>query len=86
MGAAGVVGTATVAGELAFSPGVYTGGSSSTVYSRINRPRAQLTSTRKVTKGSGIESVERTNKASRPSLPLPTVKVSVDRNGGLSIP
>src|SRR5580704_6325484 len=85
-GAGALVGAVTGVALLAVSPGVYTGGSSSTVYSRIRRPRAQLTSTKKVTKGSGIESVERTSKTSRPSLLLPTLKVSVDRNGGRSMP
>src|SRR5450755_1305670 len=85
-GAAAVVGAVTGAAEPARSPGVYTGGSSSTVYSRIKRPRAQLTSTRKVTNGSGIASVERTKSTSRPSLLLATLNVSEDRNGGLSIP
>src|SRR5271169_6647983 len=77
---------AAVAGELAtagavtggvvfgFSPGVYTGGSSRTVYSRISRPRAQFTSTRKVTNGSGIASVECTCSTSRPSLLFATLK------------
>jgi hypothetical protein len=81
-----VVGAATAEAELGFSPGVYTGGSSSTVYSRIKRPRAQFTSTRNVTNGSGIASVECTSRASRPSLPLPTLKVRLDKNGGLSMP
>src|ERR1700677_2843597 len=81
-----VLGAVTGAEEPAFSPGVYTGGSSSTVYSRIRRPRAQLTSTRKVTNGSGMASVERTCRTSRPSLPLPTLKVSDDRNGGRAMP
>src|SRR5258708_11420895 len=85
-GAAGTVGAVTGAALLAVSPGVYTGGSSNTVYSRIRRPRAQFTSTKNVTKGSGIASLERTNKASWPSLPLPTLNVSVDRNGGRSMP
>src|SRR5580704_18994186 len=85
-GAATVVGALTGAALLAVSPGVYTGGSSSTVYSRIRRPRAQLTSTKKVTKGSGIASVERTSRTSRPSLLLPTLNVMVDRNGGRSMP
>src|ERR1700688_18232 len=81
-GGAATVGALTGAALLAVSPGVYTGGSSRTVYSRIRRPRAQFTSTRNVTKGSGIASVECTSKASRPSLPLPTLKVNVDRNCG----
>ena len=81
-----VLGAVTGAEEPAFSPGVYTGGSSSTVYSRIRWPRAQLTSTRKVTNGSGIESVERTIRTSWPSLLLPTLKVNEARNGGRSIP
>jgi len=81
-----VVGAATGADERALSPGVYTGGSSSTVYSRIRRPRAQFTSTRKVTNGSGMESVDRTNRTSRPSLPFPTLNVTVARKGGLSMP
>src|SRR5277367_6687124 len=85
-GTAAVLGAVTGAEERAFSPGVYTGGSSSTVYSRIKRPRAQFTSTKKVTNGSGIASVECTNRTSRPSLLLPTLKVNVDRNGGRSIP
>ena len=55
LGVLAVLGAVTGAEEPAFSPGVYTGGSSSTVYSRIRWPRAQLTSTRKVTKGSGID-------------------------------
>src|SRR5271156_760030 len=41
--AGAVVGAATGAADAADSPGVYTGGSSSTVYSRIKRPRAQFT-------------------------------------------
>jgi hypothetical protein len=87
VGVAGaVLGAVTGAVVLAFSPGVYTGGSRSTVYSRIKRPRAQFTSTRKVTNGSGIASVERTSSTSRPSLLLPTLNVSVERNGGRSIP
>src|SRR5450432_3417904 len=57
-GAGALVGAVTGAALLAVSPGVYTGGSSNTVYSRIKRPRAQFTSTKKVTKGSGIASVE----------------------------
>jgi hypothetical protein len=81
-----VLGAVTGAEEPAFSPGVYTGGSSSTVYSRIKWPRAQLTSTKKVTKGSGIDSVERTLKTSRPSLLLPTLKTNDARNGGRSMP
>src|SRR6202453_2290679 len=81
-----VLGAVTGAEEPAFSPGVYTGGSSSTVYSRIRWPRAQLTSTRKVTNGSGIESVERTIKTSWPSLLLPTLKVNDVRNGGRWMP
>jgi hypothetical protein len=81
-----VLGAVTAAEDPAFSPGVYTGGSRSTVYSRIRWPRAQLTSTRKVTKGSGIESVERTIKTSWPSLLLPTLKVNEVRNGGRSMP
>ena len=85
-GAGDVIAPATGAAELARSPGVYTGGSSNTVYSRIRRPRAQFTSTKKVTKGSGIESVERTCNTSRPSLLLPTLNVSVDRKGGRSMP
>src|ERR1700674_1002484 len=80
------VGAVTGAALLAVSPGVYTGGSSNTVYSRIRCPRAQFTSTKNVTNGSGIASVERTNKASRPSLPLPTLNDSVERNGGRSMP
>ena len=83
---AAVVGAVTGAEELAFSPGVYTGGSRSTVYSRIRRPRAQFTSTRKVTNGSGMASVERTSKTSRPSLLFATLNVSVERNGGRSMP
>src|ERR1019366_4746005 len=79
-------GAVTGAVEFGFSPGVYTGGSSRTVYSRINRPRAQFTSTRKVTNGSGIASVERTSSTSRPSLLFPTLKLSDDRNGGWSMP
>ena len=67
-------------------PACTPGGSSSTVYSRIKRPRAQFTSTRKVTNGSGMASVELTNRTSRPSLLLPTLKVSDDRNGGRSMP
>ncbi len=86
VGADETVGAATGAALLAVSPGVYTGGSSNTVYSRMRRPRAQFTSIKKVTNGSGIASVECTNKVSRPSLPLPTLKVSVDRNGGRSMP
>src|ERR1700722_3349857 len=85
-GAAATVGAVTGAELFGDSPGVYTGGSSSTVYSRIKWPRAQFTSTRNVTKGSGIASVDRPSKASRPSLPLPTLKVSVERNGGRSMP
>src|SRR5882757_1960175 len=85
-GLAEVVGAATGADERALSPGVYTGGSSSTVYSRIRRPRAQFTSTRKVTNGSGMESVDRTNRTSRPSLAFPTLNVTVARKGGLSMP
>src|SRR5450631_2113434 len=85
-GVAEVVGAATGADERALSPGVYTGGSSSTVYSRIRRPRAQFTSTRKVTNGSGMESVDRTKRTSRPSLALPTLKLTVARKGGLSMP
>ena len=81
-----VVGAATGAEERALSPGVYTGGSSSTVYSRIRRPRAQFTSTKKVTNGSGMESVDRTSRTSRPSFALPTLKVTVARKGGLSMP
>jgi hypothetical protein len=84
--AADAVGAVIAAAELALSPGVYTGGSSSTVYSRIKRPRAQFTSTRKVTNGSGIASSECTNSTSRPSLPLPTLKVSEAKKGGLSMP
>ncbi len=64
-GAAATVGAVTGAALLAVSPGVYTGGSSNTVYSRIRRPRAQLTSTKNVTNGSGMASVERTSKARR---------------------
>ncbi len=85
-GAGAVTGAATGAAVLAVSPGVYTGGSSNTVYSRIKRPRAQLTSTKNVTNGSGMASVERTSKTSRPSLLLPTLNVSVDRKGGRSMP
>src|ERR1700722_9643094 len=85
-GGAVTVGALTGAALLAVSPGVYTGGSSRTVYSRIRRPRAQFTSTRNVTKGSGMASVECTSKGSGPSLPLPTLKVNVDRNGGRSMP
>src|ERR1700722_5290940 len=85
-GGAGTGGGLTGAALLAISPGVYTGGSSRTVYSRIRRPRAQFTSTRNVTKGSGMASVECTSKGSGPSLPLPTLKVNVDRNGGRSMP
>src|SRR5579863_3129261 len=85
-GGAATVGALTGAALLAVSPGVYTGGSSRTVYSRIRRPRAQFTSTRNVTKGSGMASVERTSRASRPSLPLPTLKVNVERNAGRSMP
>src|ERR1700730_6850035 len=81
---AATVGAVTGAALRAVSPGVYTGGSSNSVYSRISRPRAQFTSTRNVTNGSGIASVERTSKASRPSLPLPTLKIRVERNGGRS--
>ena len=71
-GAPAPSGAATGAALLAGSPGVYTGGSSNTVYSRIRRPRAQFTSTKNVTNGSGMASVERTSKTSRPSLLLPT--------------
>src|SRR6202167_858335 len=85
-GADALVGAVTGVALLAVSPGVYTGGSNSTVYSRIKRPRAQLTSTKKVTKGSGIASVDRTSRTSRPSLLLPTLNVMVDRNGGRSMP
>src|SRR5450631_2663013 len=85
-GAPATAGAVTAAEEFGFSPGVYTGGSSRTVYSRINRPRAQFTSTRKVTNGSGIASVERTSSTSRPSLLFPTLKFSDDRNGGWSMP
>src|SRR5579862_5658134 len=85
-GAVAVAGAVTGADELAFSPGVYTGGSRSTVYSRIRRPRAQFTSTRKVTNGSGIASLERTSKTSRPSLLFAILNVSVERNGGRSMP
>ena len=84
--AGATVGAVTGAALLAVSPGVYTGGSSNTVYSRMRRPRAQFTSTKNVTNGSGIASVERTSRASRPSLPLPTLKDRVDRNGGRSMP
>ena len=80
-----VLGAVTGADEPAFSPGVYTGGSSSTVYSRIRWPRAQLTSTRKVTNGSGTDSLERTVNTSRPPF-LATLKVNEDRNGGRSMP
>ena len=48
-------------------PGVYTGGSSSIVYSRTRRPRAQFTSTSSVTKGSEIASVDLSLMTWRPS-------------------
>src|SRR5271166_726515 len=57
-GWAALVGAVIGAAAFWFSPGVYTAGSSSTVYSRIRRPRDQFTSTRKVTNGSGMASVE----------------------------
>ncbi len=47
--------------------GVYTGGSSSIVYSRTRCPRAVSTSTNRVTNGSVIESVDFSLMTSRPS-------------------
>src|SRR5882762_312183 len=48
-------------------PGVYTGGSSSMVYSRTRWPRAQFTSTSSVIKGSEIASVDLSLSIWRPS-------------------
>src|ERR1700721_2958582 len=48
-------------------PGVYTGGSSNMVYSRTRWPRAQLTSTSSVIKGSEIASVDLSLSIWRPS-------------------
>jgi hypothetical protein len=53
-----------------------TGGSSSTVYSRSRRPRAQLASTRIVTNGSVTERFEVTLIAARPSRLRWTEKVN----------
>src|ERR1035441_2817379 len=60
-------GAVTGAVEFGFSPGVYTGGSSRTVYSRINRPRAQFTSTREVTNGSGMVPDDRHHRSPTPA-------------------
>src|SRR5882672_7877394 len=53
-----VAGALTGALATADLPGVYTGGSSNMVYSRTRWPRAQLTSTSSVIKGSEIASVD----------------------------
>ena len=60
-------GGATGALATADSPGAYTGGSSSIVYSRTRWPRDQLTSTSSVTNGSVIGSVECSWMVWRPS-------------------
>src|SRR5262245_43721396 len=60
-------GAAAAAPAPASWPGVYTGGSNKTVYSRISLPRAQLASMSSVRKGSVIASVERSLITSLPS-------------------
>src|ERR1700731_4301018 len=61
--------TGALTGALATAdwPGVYTGGSSNMVYSRTRWPRAQLTSTSSVMKGSEIASVDLSLSIWRPS-------------------
>src|ERR1700726_3134944 len=61
--------TGALTGALATAdwPGVYTGGSSNMVYSRTRWPRAQLTSTSSVIKGSEIASVDLSLSIWRPS-------------------
>src|ERR1700704_3459032 len=61
--------TGALTGVLATAdwPGVYTGGSSNMVYSRTRCPRAQLTSTSSVMKGSEIASVDLSLSIWRPS-------------------
>src|SRR6187455_3766345 len=71
-------GVATGASATA-GPGAYTGGSSSTVYSRSNRPRGQLASMRKVTNGSVTGLGEVTRRTSRPLESRSTAKVNSDR-------
>src|SRR5580765_5205335 len=62
-----VAGALTGALATADLPGVYTGGSSNMVYSRTRWPRAQLTSTSSVIKGSEIASVDLSLSIWRPS-------------------
>src|ERR1700680_1313508 len=62
-----VAGALTGALATADWPGVYTGGSSNIVYSRTRWPRAQLTSTSSVIKGSEIASVDLSLSIWRPS-------------------
>ena len=63
-----------------------TGGSSSTVYSRSKRPRAQLASTSRVTKGSVTERFELTLMVARPSRERLIEKSKLDRYAGRSMP
>src|ERR1700730_7900196 len=62
-----VTGALTAVFAAADWPGVYTGGSSNMVYSRTRWPRAQLTSTSSVMKGSEIASVDLSLSIWRPS-------------------
>src|ERR1700694_338108 len=62
-----VAGALTGALATADLPGVYRGGSSNMVYSRTRWPRAQLTSTSSVIKGSEIASVDLSLSIWRPS-------------------
>src|SRR4030088_129136 len=62
-----VTGALTAVLATADWPGVYTGGSSNMVYSRTRWPRAQLTSTSSVMKGSEIASVDLSLSIWRPS-------------------
>ena len=62
-----VAGALTGALATAEPPGVYTGGSSSTVYSRTRCPRDQFTSSSSVIKGSEIASVDLSLSIWRPS-------------------
>src|SRR6516162_466549 len=67
-------------------PGVNTGGSSSMVYSRTSLPRAQLTSTSSVRKGSEMGSVDLSLITSRPSPVFTVFTCTPERYGGQSRP